>query len=532
IRIFDRLSAQLAYIMIFYRHRPELIRRLESLIDQYVQTKRSSRGMVGKNCRIRHCGVIQNVTIGDSAEISGTLLLDNGAILSCTEAPVHIGAGVIAKRFIIQSGSSVKDGAQVNACFLGQSVQMGKQYSAENSLFFANSELFHGEGCSVFAGPYTVTHHKATLLIAGYYSFYNAGSGTNQSNHMYKLGPVHQGILERGAKTGSFSYLLWPTRVGAFTNVIGKHYVNFDASDLPFSFINEENGVSVIVPAMNLFTVGTKRDGLKWPARDGRKDSDKLDMINFAVLSPYTVGRMVRAAQKLRELAEQTPQKQESVSWNGLSINRLMLRTSAKYYELAIQIFIGDMIVGHLERFPDTVLWEDIAKDFEVPVDCLQEKWIDAAGMLVSSSRMEMFIRAMEAGAVNDLSEFERLLRELYSAHDRDALHWAISLAAARRQLKPSGLTREVLAELITEWKTSRLKLNNMILQDAGKEFSPSSMIGYGMDGSEAEKQADFAAVRGSFDSNSFVKGLKEESEAVEKRAARLIERVKEGVKR
>ena len=76
---------------------------------------------------------------------------------------------------------------------------------------------------------------------------------------------VHQGLLERGSKTGSFSYLLWPSRVGAFTAVIGKHYANFDASDLPFSYITEEDAGSVITPAMNFFTVGTMRDvGLKF----------------------------------------------------------------------------------------------------------------------------------------------------------------------------------------------------------------------------------------------------------------------------
>ena len=30
---------------------------------------------------------------------------------------------------------------------------------------------------------------------------------------MYKLGPIHQGILERGAKTSSDSYILWPSRI-------------------------------------------------------------------------------------------------------------------------------------------------------------------------------------------------------------------------------------------------------------------------------------------------------------------------------
>ena len=48
------------------------------------------------------------------------------------------------------------------------------------------------------------------------------GSGSNQSNHMYKLGPIHQGAMERGAKTTSDSYILWPARVGAFSLVMGR----------------------------------------------------------------------------------------------------------------------------------------------------------------------------------------------------------------------------------------------------------------------------------------------------------------------
>ena len=95
------------------------------------------------------------------------------------------------------------DGAALLAnTYVGQACRIGRQFSAENCLFFANCEAFHGEACSVFAGPYTVTHHKSTLLIAGMFSFYNAGSGTNQSNHMYKLGPVHEGRLERGSQNG------------------------------------------------------------------------------------------------------------------------------------------------------------------------------------------------------------------------------------------------------------------------------------------------------------------------------------------
>ena len=198
LKLFDRLSAQFAYFTVFYRHRPGLVEKLDAMVDAYAASKRSGTGVIGRGARIQNAGVIRNVAVGPFARISGARHLESGTIASCEPAPAFIGTGVVAKHFMVLSGSSVDDGALLNSSLVGQAVRMGKQYSAENSVFFANSELFHGEGCSIFAGPYTVTHHKSTLLIAGFFSFYNAGSGTNQSNHMYKLGPVHQGILERG----------------------------------------------------------------------------------------------------------------------------------------------------------------------------------------------------------------------------------------------------------------------------------------------------------------------------------------------
>ena len=69
--------------------------------------------------------------------------------------------------------------------------------------------------------------HKSSLLIAGMFSFLNAGSGSNQSNHMYKLGPIHQGVVERGSKTTSDSYILWPAKVGAFSLIMGIWGTNF-----------------------------------------------------------------------------------------------------------------------------------------------------------------------------------------------------------------------------------------------------------------------------------------------------------------
>ena len=100
---------------------------------------------------------------------------------------------------------------------------------------------------------------------------------------MYKLGPVHQGVTERGVKTSSDSYIMWPARIGAFTVVLGRHKGNPDISDLPFSYLMENDGESTLLPGINLHSAGTIRDVQKWPKRDLRKDDRKLVKIDLTV---------------------------------------------------------------------------------------------------------------------------------------------------------------------------------------------------------------------------------------------------------
>ena len=292
VKIWDQLSAHQAYIIALYRHRSQAVKKMEQMVTEYSESIKSQTGIIGPGTHILSCRNIRNVRFGPFCKVEGAINLNEGSVNSCREDPVFIGPGVIMEHFIVCSGSIVTESTLIDKCFIGQGCVLGKHYSAENSLFFANCGGYHGEACSIFAGPYTVTHHKSTLLIAGIFSFMNAGSGSNQSNHMYKLGPIHQGIMERGSKTTSDSYLLWPARIGPYTLVMGRHYKNMDTSSLPFSYLIESNDESILVPGINLRSVGTIRDAQKWPVRDRRRDPVKLDQVNFNLLSPYTIRKM------------------------------------------------------------------------------------------------------------------------------------------------------------------------------------------------------------------------------------------------
>ena len=521
--IFDRLSSQIGYLTVLYRHDKEFTDKILGLIREYCESKRSNQGLIQTGARIHDSIIIRNVCVGSYATISGASLLDEGTIQSCNEAPAFIGIGVVAKKFIVLSGSRVDSAVILDKCFVGQGVKMGKQYSAENSVFFANCEAFHGEACSLFAGPYTVTHHKSTLMIASFVSFFNAGSGTNQSNHMYKLGPLHQGILERGSKTGSFSYLLLPSHIGAFTVVMGKHYVNFDTADFPFSYISEEKGKSELTPAMNLFTVGTRRDIDKWPARDRRKDPDKLDLIHFDLFNPYIVGRIINGINILNELAEKTDKKQDYVNYKGINIHRLLLKPTRKYYEMALKLYIGQEVVKRIQGMDYNSTLIDLRNMLIAQGTDGTGKWVEICGLFSPASKIDELVDLVKTCKIRSLDELNENLNSIYKNYDKYAWIWCSNLISQQTGDKLENIAIDSLIQIITDWKTNAIKLNNMILKDAEKEFDPGSKLGFGIDGDVETRDSDFQAVRGIYDKNIFVTGLQKESKEIEEKANKLI---------
>ncbi|HLP04572.1 MAG TPA: DUF4954 family protein [Paludibacter sp.] len=501
ITIFDRLSAPLAYMMVFYRHNTALTRKLEELAARYSEKQRSDRGRIGENVRILNCGSIKNVVVGDAAQLDGVALLENGTVASNMQAPVILGAGVQCNDFIIQSGSSVTDGAMITRCLVGQGCLVGKQFSAIDSLFFANCQGLHGEAVSIFGGPYTVTHHKSTLMLTALYSFMNAGSGSNFSNHMYKLGPVHQGIMERGVKTSSNSYVMWPARIGAFSVVLGSHKGNPDISELPFSYLLENEGESHLLPGINLHSAGTFRDVQKWPKRDLRK-GELIDPICFDFLSPYTIYKAMKGIGVLKELLRNMDETDNFVWYQNCKIKRSAIRKGIELYEMAVDSFISRKIQSRIGKGqPETV---HIEKLFAEKPDTGTGQWVDMAGLMAPKSEIDKLIGNIAGAGM----ELETILQELMSIHEKYddfALNFALDVLGSKTG-KP--VEKDDILIILEAGEKANRTFNEMILRDAKKEFSSLSKTGFGIDGDETDKNADFAATRGTFDDHPFVKEM------------------------
>ena len=414
---------------------------------------------------------------------------------------------------------------ELTRCFVGQACHFGHNYSASDSLFFSNCQEENGEACAIFAGPFTVTHHKSTLLIAGMFSFMNAGSGSNQSNHMYKLGPIHQGAMERGAKTTSDSYILWPAKVGAFSLVMGRHVNNADTSNLPFSYLIEQQNTTYLVPGVNLRSVGTIRDAQKWPKRDKRTDSFLLDQINYNLLSPYTIQKMMNGVRILKDLKRVSGEISETYSYQSAKIKNSSLNKGIQLYETAIHKFLGNSIIKRLEETKfqnDEEIRARLLPDTEIGTG----EWVDVSGLIAPKSEIEKLMADIESGALTCVDELHARFVEMHRNYYTYEWTWAYEKMLSFYKLQPETITVKDIIRIVKLWQEAVVGLDKMVYADAKKEFSLSAMTGFGADGSREEQEQDFEQVRGVFESNPFVTAVLQHIEVKTALGNELIERI------
>lgn len=287
-------------------------------------------------------------------------------------------------------------------------------------------------------------------------SFYNAGSCTNFSNHAYKMGPVHYGTLERGAKTASGSHTLLPATVGAFTMCMGKIANHPDTHLMPFSYLIGDGRGAVLVPGKNIATVGLYRDITKWPRRDVRMASAKKTQINFDWLSPYTVNEILEGRKILADLSETQGEDAEWYNYKGCRISRNSLRRGLRLYNMAVELFIGEVLMSY--EFGDQCLPSGAGE------------WKDLCGILLPLTEEKRIVEKIKIGMIgslNDLYDAFKAYNEMYG----DYL-WTYTVSLMKRWLDKDELTEDDFSSLRERGAAARKAWLDEIRHDAEKEYS------------------------------------------------------------
>lgn len=454
--LFRGLTANIAALMVAHPDDKDLSAALKTMARNDISQRLADRGTIGNRVRITNTTEITNTNIDDNCEVNGACRLSDCTLAAAPDDSVYIGSGVICENSIIADGSSVLNSAKVFNCYVGEACQITNGFTAESSLFFANTYMANGEACAAFCGPFSASHHKSSLLIGCMTSFYNAGSCTNFSNHAYKMGPVHYGTLERGSKTASGSHTLLPATIGAFSMCMGKISGHPDTRRLPFSYIIGTGRDTILVPGKNIATVGLYRDISKWPRRDVRMESAKNTLINYDWLSPFTINEIMEGREELGRLLRIQGEDAAVYEYEGCKMSGKSLRRGLRLYDMAVELFIGEVLMSH-----------------DLDDRCAASGaggWSDLSGLLLPSSEVERVIEKIKLGiisTVNDLTEVFVAYNDMYGEY-----LWTFTVSLIKYYLGKDELTEEDFELMRERGKAAREAWLDEIRSDAEKEFS------------------------------------------------------------
>lgn len=443
VTLYPGLSVQTATLS---ARMPQFAReRLEDMISEKIGAM-DTRVEIGDSAEILDSGLISNVLVWPGVKIEGARQLRDGCLVnnSGNGKPItYVGYGADAENFIIEDGV-VKGGCIIRNTYIGQGVVLDKGFTAHDSLFFANSSMDCGEACAMLCGPFTVSMHKSSLLIGCQTSFMNAGSGTNMSNHMYKLGPVNWGVLDRGVKIASNAYIMHGAHIGAYSLVMYDHKTHPDTSDFPFSYLfGDPKGATTVVPGAMLKSYGLKRDERKWPGRDRRLGHGLplRDRITFPILNPHTVGKILDAMKLCDRLMAEN--EGEEIDYNGIRLHLRHLRSGLELYEMAIRKYISDF-------------WSE--ETSEPRSGEATGKWIDVGGQVLPAAALE---RAMQAESVDEIEKiFDR------AAEDYDSMQQEWIAGNLGQWLSDMELNRQTAARLDKMIEEDRINSENYCAQE------------------------------------------------------------------
>ena len=458
--LFHDLNSQLAAFMVKYFMDKQLKDSLSRLINEEIRFTQPERGTIGNGVKIINSKEITNTVIKEDCEINGAARLSDCTILSSKDDSVFIGTGVICENSIISNGCSITNSVKMQDCFVGEACQITNGFTAEASVFFANSYMANGEACAAFCGPFSASHHKSSLLIGGEFSFYNAGSNTNFSNHAYKMGPMHYGVLERGSKTASGAYVLMPAKIGSFSVCFGKLMNHPDMRCLPFAYLMAYGETMYIVPGRNITTVGLYRDIKKWPKRDKRAASSRKSIINFDWLSPFTVGEIVEGKKILENLRQAGGNNVSSYNFQEYIINASSLKKGIKYYDIALRIYMGAVLKRAVKE-----QW--LGKP---ATEIGLGQWNDLSGLLLPASEEERLLEDVKNGTIESIREVLARFNDINEHYREYQWTWTYQLILDYYGL--DEINDAAIQRIREDYIKARRAWIAEIRKDAEKEFS------------------------------------------------------------
>jgi hypothetical protein len=266
-----------------------------------------------------------------------------------------------------------------------------------------------------------------------------------------------------------------PAIEGPYTVILGRHSRHHDTQDMPYSYLIEEGGQSILIPAIALTSYGTVRDTEKWQTRDKRKL--KHDNIHFDEFNPFITGKMLRGVDILTRFEEEDAEA-KSYTYNRTTIKATMLQRGIKLYNSAIAASLGAMLK---------------AGDYTKSNEACHGEWVDIAGQYLSTTQLEHILHLAQSDD-SSLDDITSQLRVAMDSYRDMAAGYAYNILGGIMGKQPS---KSDIDEVIAASENSLRRMRESTEADRQRDTGTTMMIGYGYDfRNEEERKEDFFRTR------------------------------------
>lgn len=177
---------------------------------------------------------------------------------------------------------------------------------------------------------------------------------------------------------------------------------------------------------------------------------------------------------------------------------------------MAIDKFLGNSLITRIMSADFRDLRE-LRRALAPDDSCGTGEWVDIAGMIAPKQAVEKLADDVECGLIHDAETLNARFAAIHAGYYDYEWTWACRAISEHYGVHMDSVTVDQLFELIYKWKDSVTGLDELVYEDARKEFSLNAMTSFGADGDSWQREQDFMQVRGSlFESDPFVNSVKE----------------------
>lgn len=289
---FDGMITADAYIWAKYRDDTLLQKKLKEITQNSFDNRRGFYGTVGDQCVIKNSRTIKDVKIGSHCYIKGANKLKNLTINSAQAEPTQIGEGVEMVNGIVGFGCHIFYGCKAVRFIMGNNSNLKYGGRLLNSFMGDNSTVSCCEMLNNLIFPAHEQHHNNSFLIASLVMGQSnlAAGATIGSNHNSRAND-NEIQAGRGFWPGLCTSLKHSCRFASFILLAKAAYPAEMDIPLPFSLLNDNTSDDQleVMPAFwwvyNMYALA--RNTWKFNTRDKRVR--KVQNIEFDSLAPDTI---------------------------------------------------------------------------------------------------------------------------------------------------------------------------------------------------------------------------------------------------